>query len=171
MTKRILITGMMIGALMSAQDKKATAKAERFEFRPLMKQIWDAWGTLNPANTAKFYSKDAKRTFFDITPMQYHGWTEYEAGVKKAFADYSSAKFTLYAGGYVAQRGNFAWAEDTGHGTLTKKAGGKDDLDFRWTVLWEKEGSDWLIIHEHVSTPMGGAPAAPKPAATPAPKK
>jgi ketosteroid isomerase-like protein len=172
MILRFAMAGLLLAGGLCGQDKK---KVEPFDFRPLMQQIWDAWGTLDPANTAKFYSKDAKRVFFDLAPMQYKGWSEYEAGVKKMFADYSSAKFTLYAGGHVAQRGNFAWAEDTGHGTLVKKSGAKDDLDFRWTVLWEKDGNDWLIIHEHISVPMGG-PAPPKPSVVPsksttAPKK
>jgi len=37
-------------------------------------------------------------------------------------------------------------------------------------VIWDKEGTDWLIIHEHVSVPMGAAAAAPaaKPATAPA---
>ncbi len=167
MIRRLAITTLLITLTLGAQDKKDKAKPDRFDFRPLMQQIWDAWGTLNPANTAKYYSKDAKRTFFDLAPLKYDGWSAYEAGVKKAFADYSSAKFTLYAGGHVAQRGNFAWAEDTGHATMVKKSGAKEDFDFRWTVLWEKDGNDWLIIHEHVSTPMGGAAAPPRPAVVP----
>jgi len=171
MVRRIGICSLLLAIGLSGQDKKSAPKVERFDFRPLIQQIWDAWGTLDPANTAKFYSKGPKHTFFDLAPMKYTGWNEYQAGVKKAFADYSSAKFTLYAGGHVAQRGNFAWAEDTGHGTLVKKSGARDDLDFRWTVLWEKEGPDWLIIHEHVSVPMGGSapatrPASPSPSAT-----
>lgn len=161
---------MLVVASLHGQDKQ---KVERFDFRPLMQQIWDAWGTLDPAKTAKYYSKDAKHVFFDIAPLKYTGWNEYAAGVKKAFADYSSGKFTLYAGGHVAQRGNFAWAEDTGHGTLTKKSGAKEDFDFRWTVLWEKEGNDWLIIHEHASVPMGGSapPPAPRQVVPPVTKK
>jgi ketosteroid isomerase-like protein len=171
MIRRFLITGILCATLAVAQDKKTSPKTEPFDFRPLMQQIWDAWGTMNPANTAKYYSKGPKRTFFDLAPMQYTGWSEYESGVKKMFADYSSAKFTLYAGGHVSQRGNFAWAEDTGHGTLVKKSGAKEDLDFRWTVLWDKEGSDWLIIHEHVSVPMGSGSAPPRPAVKPTTKK
>ena len=52
---------------------------------------------------------------------------------------------------------------------MTKKSGAKDELDFRWTVIWDKEGTDWLIIHEHVSVPMGAPAAAPaaKPASAP----
>jgi ketosteroid isomerase-like protein len=158
---RFLITGILLAMLAGAQDKKTGPKMEHYDFHPLMEQVWAAWGTLDPANAARFYSKDAQRTFFDVAPLKYTGWSEYAAGVKKTFADYSSAKFTLTGTSKIFQRPNFAWASATGHGSFTKKAGGKDDLDFRWTVIWEKEGSDWLIIHEHVSVPMG-SPAAPK---------
>jgi len=155
MVRRFAMAGILVSGLLSAQDKGK--KPEHYDFHPLMKQIWDAWGTLNPDNAARFYSKDAERTFFDLAPMKYTGWTEYSAGVKKVFADYSSAKFTLTGTSHVAQRPTIAWATATGHGTLTRKTGAKDDLDFRWTVLWEKSGDDWLIIHEHVSTPMAAA--------------
>ncbi len=171
MVRRIMVAGLLLAIGVSGQDKKA--KVERYDFHPLMQQIWDAWGTLDPANAARFYSKDSERTFFDLTPLKYTGWSEYAAGVKKTFADYSSAKFTLTGGSHVAQRGNFAWATATGHGILTKKSGAKEDMDFRWTVLWEKEGTDWLIIHEHASVPLGAPAAAAKPVpkAATAPKK
>ena len=168
MIRKFAITGLLLAVGLSAQDKgknKNKGKMEQFDFHPLMQQVWDAWGTLDPANAARFYSKDSERTFFDLAPLKYTGWSDYAAGVKKVFADYSSAKFTL-ASEHVMQRPLLAWASATGHATLTKKTGSKDDFDFRWTVVWEKEGSDWLIIHEHVSVPM--APPAPaRPATAP----
>jgi ketosteroid isomerase-like protein len=171
MVRKSLIAGLLVAVAVSAQDKsKDKPKMEHYDFHPLMQQVWDAWGTLNPDNAARFYSKDAQRTFFDLAPLKYTGWTEYAAGVKKMFADYTSAKFTLSGSQHVAQRPTIAWATATGHGTLTKKSGSKDDLDFRWTVLWEKEGTDWLIIHEHVSVPMAAPAPAPKPAPSSAPK-
>ena len=60
MIRRLAITTLLITLTLGAQDKKDKAKPDRFDFRPLMQQIWDAWGTLNPANTAKYYSKDAE---------------------------------------------------------------------------------------------------------------
>jgi ketosteroid isomerase-like protein len=159
---RLVVAGLLLAAVLSGQDK-GKAKRDTYDFHPLMQQVWEAWSTLNPDNAARFYSKDAERTFFDLAPMKYTGWTEYAAGVKKVFADYSSAKFTLTGTSHVAQRPAIAWATATGHGALTKKTGAKDELDFRWTVLWEKSGDDWLIVHEHVSVPM----AAPRPAVVP----
>ena len=84
MVRRIGICTLLLAIGLSGQDKKPGPKVEPFDFRPLMQQIWDAWGTLDPANTAKFYSKGPKRTFFDLAPMKYNGWNEYQAGVKKA---------------------------------------------------------------------------------------
>src|SRR5271165_7675039 len=105
MISRFAVAGMLLAGLLSAQDKtKAKAKAEHYDFHPLMTQVWEAWSTLNPDNAARFYSKDGERTFFDLAPLKYTGWTEYSAGVKKMFADYSSAKFTLTGTSHVAQR-------------------------------------------------------------------
>jgi ketosteroid isomerase-like protein len=162
MIRVLVVAGLLLAGVLSAQDK-GKAKTEHYDFHPLMQKVWEAWSTLNPDTAARFYSKDAERTFFDLTPMKYTGWTEYATGVKKVFADYASAKFTLTGTSHVAQRPTIAWATATGHGALTKKSGAKDELDFRWTVLWEKSGDDWLIVHEHVSLPM----AAPRPAVVP----
>jgi ketosteroid isomerase-like protein len=169
MIRRFAVAVLLVTGLLSAQDK-GKAKAEHYDFHPLMTQIWEAWSTLNPDNAARFYSKDAQRTFFDLAPLKYTGWTEYAAGVKKVFADYSSAKFNLTGTSHVAQRPAIAWATATGHGTMNRKTGAKEEFDFRWTVLWEKSGDDWLIVHEHVSTPMGGVPLVTTKPAT-APKK
>ena len=168
MVRRLTIGTLLLATALCAQDKKPGAKMEHYDFHPLMQQIWDAWGTLDPANAARFYSKDAERTFFDIAPLKYTGWSEYASGVKKTFADYSSAKFTLFGSSHVMQRPTVAWATATGHAVLNKKSGAKEEADFRWTVLWEKEGTDWLIIHEHVSVPMGVVPTVTKTAAPPA---
>jgi ketosteroid isomerase-like protein len=45
---------------------------------------------------------------------------------------------------------------------MGNKDGSSDSLDWRWTAVWEKEGKDWLIRHEHFSAPLP-MPAPPKP--------
>jgi ketosteroid isomerase-like protein len=37
---------------------------------------------------------------------------------------------------------------------MTEKSGKRDLGAFRWTVIWQKEGGQWLIVHEHVSAPL-----------------
>jgi ketosteroid isomerase-like protein len=34
------------------------------------------------------------------------------------------------------------------------KNGAKGQFLLRWTGVWEKRGGQWLMIHEHTSTPL-----------------
>ena len=56
----------------------------------------------------------------------------------------------------VTQRGSVVWTTVTFHLTAKPKTGGALELDCRHTAIWEKRGSTWLIVHEHVSAPLPG---------------
>jgi ketosteroid isomerase-like protein len=86
--------------------------------------------------------------------MKYAGWTEYAAGVSKAFSAYQSGKFTLNNDLHVHRHGNLAWATATWRAELTKRDGAKEDAERRYTSVLEKRGSEWLLRHEHMSTPV-----------------
>ena len=123
--------------------------------KTFLQKIMDAWGTLDPANPAKYYDKSPGNVYFDIAPLKYTGWNAYAEGVKKMFADASSAKFTVANDVAVHPHGgDLVWTTATMHGVINMKAGGKQEADFRWTVLFVKKGGQWLIVHEHVSAPM-----------------
>ena len=127
----------------------------------LMQKILEAWETMDPATPASFYAKEAGHVFYDIAPLKYTGWAEYAEGVKKVLAGFSSIKFTLGNDAQAHQRGNLAWGTATFRLDAVTKDGTTEGLDGRWTVLWEKRGKDWLIVHEHVSFPFGAAPEIP----------
>ncbi len=127
-------------------------------FQALMQKTLAAWETLDPANAAPFYAKEADYVFYDVTPLKYTGWAEYAEGVKKVIAAFSSVKFTLGDDARAHQRGNFAWATATFRLDAVTKDGSSQAFDGRWTVLWEKRGKDWMIVHEHVSAPLPSAP-------------
>src|ERR1035437_10226595 len=79
-----------------AQTKKSTMKktaAGPVPDRAALQKVWDGWSTLDPANVAKYYAT-GPHTFFDIAPLKYNSWDEYEKGVKGVLAGYKSAKFT-----------------------------------------------------------------------------
>lgn len=59
-----------------------------------MQKIWDGWATLDPANVAQFYAK-GPHVFFDIAPLKYNSWDEYQQGVKNVLAPYKSATVTV----------------------------------------------------------------------------
>lgn len=121
--------------------------------KALMQQIWDGWSTLDPANTAQFYAKGS-HVFFDIAPLKYNSWDEYEAGAKKVLAGYQSAKFTVNEDAQIQPAGQTVWGSATIKFDMMQKSGKDDQGNMRWTVVWQKQGGKWLIVHEHVSVPM-----------------
>jgi ketosteroid isomerase-like protein len=137
----------------AAQNPSAAADPE---IRSTLERLYAAWSDLDPAKAARFYAKDPDLTFFDVAPMKYAGWAEYAAGVPKAFANYRSAKFTLNDDLRVHRHGNEAWATATWRGGLIKKTGDTEQVAGRYTAVLEKRGKDWLLLHEHMSVPLGG---------------
>lgn len=158
MLKRLLAVSFCLLALAlstSAQTKKSAMKkapAGPLPDAALMQKVWDGWQTLDPANVAKYYAP-GPHVFFDIAPLKYNSWDEYEKGVKGVLAGYKSAKFAVEEA-EVHPHGDLVWATATIKEEMTTKAGKVDMGNFRWTVIWENEDGKWLIVHEHVSAPL-----------------
>ena len=126
-------------------------------FRKLIDEYCAAWSTGNTDAPAKFYAQDSDLIFYDVTPFSYHGWTEYAPGVHKALLD-GAAEIKLTAGEDLraTRRGMVAWTVVPMHFREKTKDGKVIEADLRYTGIWEKRGSSWLLVHEHVSVPMAG---------------
>ncbi|PYX23703.1 MAG: hypothetical protein DMG87_05020 [Acidobacteria bacterium] len=138
-----------------AAQKKSVKKPQATGPAPdkaYMQKIWDGWGTLDPANLAQFYAQ-GPHVFFDIAPLKYDSWDEYQSGVKKELADYKSGKFTVNDDAQVHSAGNSYWATSTIKEDATLKNGKRELATWRWTVVFENQGGKWVIVHEHVSAP------------------
>lgn len=118
-----------------------------------LQKIWDAWSTLDPANAAPFYAQ-GPHVFFDIAPLKYAGWDEYQKGVVAVLADFKTAKLTMNDDAEIHPSGSIVWATATVKEDATMKSGKREMGNFRWTVVFEKQGGKWLIVHEHISAPM-----------------
>jgi len=126
-------------------------------FRKLIDGYCAAWSSGNPENAAKYYSKDATLTFYDLAPFSYSGWKEYDAGVRKTFFDNTeSASLTAGKELKVVRHGNIAWTTVPMRVTAKFKDGKSLDSPVRYTGIWEKRGKTWLLVHEHLSVPLGG---------------
>ena len=136
----------------SAKSETANTQAPS---KALMDAIWAGWSTGNPANVAKYYAK-GPHVFFDIAPLKYDSWAEYERGVTQVLSGFQSLKATVNNDAQIHRHGKLVWGTATVHHADVMKDGSKGDGDFRWTVIWEKTGREWLIVHEHVSAPLGG---------------
>lgn len=153
MTKRLLLGVFVLALSTSLFADKKSDKSTGAPDKILMQNIWDAWSTMDPGNAAQFYSK-GEHVFFDIAPVKYNSWDEYQEGVKKVLANYTAAKFTVNDDAQIHPAGEYAWGTATINSDLTEKSGKRDMGTFRWTVVWHKENGKWLVVHEHVSAPL-----------------
>ena len=146
------------GALMTFAGARAQQKAtDDATFRKLIDGYCAAWSSKDPANAAKFYAKDDGLVFYDVEPFSYSGWKEYDAGVRKNILD-GMGSVSLTAGKElkVTRRGNIAWTTVPMHLMAKTKDGKSLDSPIRYTGIWEKKGKDWVLVHEHLSAPLGG---------------
>jgi ketosteroid isomerase-like protein len=118
-----------------------------------MQKIWDGWATLDPAKVAEFYAT-GPHTFFDIAPLKYSSWEEYQKTAAGVLAGYKAAAFTVNDDAQIHNAGQIVWGTATIKTDMTQKSGKREMGAFRWTVIWQKEDGKWLIVHEHVSAPL-----------------
>lgn len=144
-----------------APTEPARSEDAASELKPIVEKVLAGWATLDPKNPAPFYAKDAGLTFYDIAPLKYTGWADYEAGFQKIAASWKSMKLTLNPDLQATRNGNIAWATYTAAFEIEPKEGAVMKGEARTTDIFEKRGADWIIIHEHVSAPM---PEPPPPA-------
>jgi len=148
----------LAGAMMTFVGARAQQKAsDDAAFRKLIDSYCAAWSTGNAEAPAKFYAKDNGLVFYDVAPFAYHNWKEYHDGVQKEFLETAeSLKLTAGKDLKVTRRGMIAWTTVPMHLTEKSKDGKTSETDLRYTGIWEKRGASWVLVHEHLSTPMAG---------------
>jgi ketosteroid isomerase-like protein len=145
---------LLVSTFAMAQTKKAAAKSSgSAPDKAHLQKIWDGWSTLDVSNLADYYSPGA-HTFFDIAPLKYSSWEEYQKGVVSVLADFKTAKFTVNDDAEIHPAGQYTWATATVKEDATMKSGKREMANFRWTVVFEKQDGKWLVVHEHVSEPL-----------------
>lgn len=144
---------LMFAAVSIAQPKKSAAKSSGGPDKALLQKIWDGWAALDPSQQGQYYAQ-GPHTFFDIAPLKYGSWDEYQKGVVNVLADFKSAKFTVNDDAEIHTAGDHAWGFATVKEDATMKSGKREMATIRWTFVFEKQDGKWLIVHEHVSEPL-----------------
>ena len=155
----ILYVGLaLVGALLTFVGARAQQQAsDTANFRKLIDDYCSAWSSGNPDKAAKFYAQDSGRVFYDLAPFSYSSWKEYRVGVQKNFFDnVTTASLTAGKDLKVSRRGTIAWATVPMHLSMKTKDGKSVEAEVRYTGIWERRGTSWLLVHEHLSVPMGG---------------
>lgn len=148
----------LAGGLLTFAGARAQQKAtDDATFRKLIDAYCAAWSSGNADNAARFYAKEDGLVFYDVAPFAYHNWKEYDAGVKKEFLD-NAESVTLSAGKdlKVRRHGTVAWTTVSMHLAEKTKDGKNSETEIRYTGIWERRGSGWVLVHEHLSAPLAG---------------
>jgi ketosteroid isomerase-like protein len=152
-TVSLLLLCLSLTNLAQAKNPASKKSAGPIPDKAFMQKVWDGWATLDPANVAQYYAT-GPHTFFDIAPLKYNSWDEYQSGSKALLAGFQSAKFTVNDDASFHADGGVVWATATVKEEMTEKGGKVDMGTFRYTAIWENQGGKWLIVHEHVSAPI-----------------
>jgi ketosteroid isomerase-like protein len=159
--RRFLVLGLatgLIAALAVMTLSRAAADSEEEALRALVPEVIASWETLDISKIEPNYATDADFAYFDLAPMKYNNWAEYRVGVQKAlFEPNRSIKVRLNDDLGVHRRGSLAWATVTFAADIVSKQGAASHLDGRWTMVLEKRARGWIVVHEHVSAPLGGS--------------
>jgi len=145
------------GAALTFAGARAQQKiSEQSTFQKLIADYCAAWSSGNPDNAARFYAKDSSLVFYDVAPFSYHGWKDYDQGVRKEFFNDNFESATLTPGKdlKVTRRGTIAWTTVSIHLSEKTKDGKGLETDLRYTGIWERRGNAWVIVHEHLSAPL-----------------
>ena len=152
--KRITVLLIVLSCVVAGAAQKNAAKpAMGAVDKAYLQKIWDGWATLNAAGQKQYYAQ-GPHVFFDIAPLKYASWDEYQTGVTQVLADFKAAQFTVNDDAQIHKAGDSCWITATVAYSMTHKSDKIDMGNFRWTAVFEKEQGKWLIVHEHVSAPM-----------------
>lgn len=132
---------------------KPASEASAIPGKELMQKVFDAWGTMNPQNVAKFYAT-GPNVFYNVLPPEYESWEQYQRGAEKVLSGFQFFKATVGHDAHVHRECGMAWGTASVHEEFVFKDRSKGSGDYRWTVIWKKTGSEWLIVHEHTSAPL-----------------
>jgi ketosteroid isomerase-like protein len=161
--RKLKIIGLAIGlslalGMTAISRGNAAADAEEAALRGLVPKVIASWESLDITKVEPYYAADSDFTYFDLAPMKYNNWAEYRTGVQKAiFEPNQGIKFKLNDDLGAHHRGSLAWATVTFGADIVNKQGASSHLNGRWTMVLEKRAHGWIVVHEHVSVPLGGS--------------
>jgi ketosteroid isomerase-like protein len=162
----ILGAALLAGASTVAAALETVTAADVALFRGLEDKLWQAWNTrLNPADAARFYSKKPNNLYFDFTPLKFTGWEEYQRVATTALAGGGHATTHIHDDFTVIKQGDLVVNAFTFDVEFARPNAAPQTMTARETDVWTKEGGKWVIVHQHMSTPVMMEPPAGSPAA------
>src|ERR1700722_13083543 len=108
MYKRLILTCVLASVAAEAAVALDTVTASDITtFHGLEVKLWDAWNArLNPADAAPFYSKQPGNLYFDLAPLKFVGWSEYQRVASQALAGGGHASTNIHDDFTVIRHGD-----------------------------------------------------------------
>jgi ketosteroid isomerase-like protein len=138
--------------------KKSLSQSDVAAIKDRAEKAWKAYETLDASKARPFYSSSLSNIYFDIAPLQYRGIEAYQQGVAQLLKTFRSISFQHNGDLEIHAIGNQAWCTETLTAAIVHADGNKGNMPIRWTAIWEKQSGNWVIVHEHVSAPLGTQP-------------
>lgn len=139
---------------------KSTAAAKS-NFSQLIESYAQAWtspdGVLNRLALEQIYAPDADLIFYDaVLPQRFVGRDEMMDHGVEFFSILQSMNLKSTGDLDVREMGDdFAWTT-TVISLEARTTGGKTiAFPMRQTAIWERREGNWMMVHEHVSAPIG----------------
>jgi ketosteroid isomerase-like protein len=140
-------------------SKKSLSQSDVAAIKDRAEKTWKAYETLDASKARPFYSNAPTNVYFDLAPLQYRGIDAYQQGVAQLLKSFRTISFQHNGDLEIHPLGNQAWCTETLNASIVHADGNKGNMPIRWTAIWEKQGANWVIVHEHVSVPLGAQPA------------
>jgi uncharacterized protein (TIGR02246 family) len=158
--KRLVVGGTAL-LLVAAFALHAAAATEEKEIEQVIAAVLEAYRTGDSATLARHYASEVT-----VIPGDYNatieGWSKVEPLYRAAFSAFARLEL-LRDSTRIMQRGKLAWAS---YQWRLAGARGQEMVQSQGhtTLILEKRGGKWVIVHNHTSivpTAPAPAPAAP----------
>lgn len=157
--RALVISFLIVGSFAAAWAKTSKrSQSDVAAIKDRAEKVWKAYETLDASKARPFYATAPNNVYFDIAPLQYRGIDAYQQGVAQLLKTFRSISFQHNGDLEIHPIGNQAWCTETLTAGIVHADGNKGNLPIRWTAIWEKQNGNWVIVHEHVSAPLGAQP-------------
>ena len=134
---------------------------EYAELRKFVDELFSAWSTdtgqVDYEAIGRFYSKDPENVFYVPMPPLggYKGWHNFRNGIEKnLFISVSKFRLTAKDDLQLWRKDEVAWGTFTFNFFKTNIDKQVTEFEARMTAIFEQRNGQWLLVHEHVSTPL-----------------
>ncbi|WP_158535080.1 YybH family protein [Acaryochloris thomasi] len=138
-----------------------TGDSDEGTFTNLINAYAVAWssedGTLDVDAVRVLYAEDPDLVFYDaILPERFVGFEDMRQSGEELFANLKMMKLTPTGDLDIRRYGDdLAWTTTVMNLDAQTNDGKKIAFPMRQTAIWQRRGSSWTMIHEHVSAPIG----------------